>query len=70
MSLIDGIGLPLATLLILKHFFQIFLHGLGQLIICIERCIAATVNLRILIVYIHATTARKISITNDKTLER
>lgn len=68
MSLIDGIGLPLSTLLILEHLLQVLLHRLRQLIIRIERRIAPAVHLRVLIVHVHAAAAWEIAIANDQTL--
>jgi len=68
-GLFDGIGLPLlAILLILDHILQVLFKGLSKLPVCVEWRIAATINLCILVVNIHATSAWKVTITNDESL--
>lgn len=69
MRLIYRIILPLATLLVLNHFTEVLLHGLGQLAVRVQRRVVAAVHLCVLVVNVHAAPARKITVANDKTLK-
>ena len=63
------IRMPLTALLLLDQVLHIFLHRLSQLTISIQRCIVRTVYLCVLVVYIHATSAWKVTIANYETLQ-
>lgn len=51
------IALPLATLLIFDHLSQVLLHRLSQLAVGVEWCVVSTVDLGVLVVDVHASTA-------------
>jgi len=60
--------LPLTLFLFFEHRLNIFLHRHRELSICVHWCVVTRIQFGILVVYIHAATARKVSIAEDHAL--
>ena len=69
LRLVRVVILPLATLLILDHLLHLKSRRLRQMALRIERRVRRLVQLRVLVVHVHATAAREIAIANDHALQ-